>query len=90
MLLRQPVALGGSGSTYIFGYVDATYKPNMNKQEALQFIANCKLLSLIHCAEASNLPLWSANLTQHRDNDYFNTVGNNEMRNVHYFYHVVI
>ena len=57
MLLRQPVALGGSGSTYIFGYVDATYKPNMNKQEALQFIANCKLLSLNHCAEASNLPL---------------------------------
>ena len=57
MLLRQPVALGGSGSTYIFGYVDATYKPNMNKQEALQFIANCKLLSLNNCAEASNIPL---------------------------------
>lgn len=40
MLLRQPMALGGSGSTYIFGYADAHFKKNMNKTEALQFCAN--------------------------------------------------
>lgn len=40
MLLRQPVTIGGSGSTYIYGYVDAKYKPNMSREECLQFATN--------------------------------------------------
>lgn len=40
MLVRQPVTIGGSGSTFIYGYVDAKYKPDMSREECLQFAAN--------------------------------------------------
>ncbi|CAD6230588.1 GSCOCG00006834001-RA-CDS [Cotesia congregata] len=39
MCVRQPISIGGSGSTYVYGYVDAHYKPNMTKdQTSLLFI----------------------------------------------------
>ncbi|CAG9316529.1 unnamed protein product [Blepharisma stoltei] len=37
-LVNQPIALMGSGSTYIYGYVDANYRPDMNQQECKDFI----------------------------------------------------
>lgn len=40
MLTRQPVSVGGSGSSYIYGYVDANYQPGMSKEECLRFVAN--------------------------------------------------
>lgn len=43
MCVRQPVSIGGSGSSYVYGYVDATYKPNMKKEDALQFVTNSKI-----------------------------------------------
>ena len=42
MCQRQPVAVGGSGSTYIFGHIDANYKPGMTKDQTLEFVKNCK------------------------------------------------
>lgn len=42
MLLSQPFTIGGSGSTYIYGYVDAKYKPDMSREECLQFATNGK------------------------------------------------
>jgi 20S proteasome subunit beta 1 len=39
-LVKQPFSIGGSGSTYIYGYCDANYKENMTKEEALQFVRN--------------------------------------------------
>ena len=47
MLLSQPFTIGGSGSTYIYGYADAKYKPVMNREEFLQFPTNGKQ-SVIH------------------------------------------
>ena len=38
LLVRQPVSLGGSGSTYIWGYLDNNYRPNMTKQECYDFV----------------------------------------------------
>jgi 20S proteasome subunit beta 1 len=32
-LMKMPFAIGGSGSTYIYGHVDSEYKPNMTKEE---------------------------------------------------------
>ncbi|XP_042881038.1 proteasome subunit beta type-6-like [Penaeus japonicus] len=46
MIVRQPVAIGGSGSTFVWGYVDATYKPNMNKEETVNFVKNTLTLAL--------------------------------------------
>ncbi|CAF3989516.1 unnamed protein product [Rotaria magnacalcarata] len=38
LLSRQPISLGGSGSTYIWGYLDNNYRPNMTKQECYDFV----------------------------------------------------
>eukprot|EP00924_Labyrinthula_sp_SR-Ha-C_P007388 snap_masked-scaffold_24-processed-gene-1.13-mRNA-1 protein AED:0.04 eAED:0.04 QI:0/-1/0/1/-1/1/1/0/218 len=36
--VEQNYAIGGSGSTYIFGYCDANYKENMTEEEAISFV----------------------------------------------------
>lgn len=38
----MPFTTGGSGSTYIYGYVDANFKTGMTKEECLKFVANGK------------------------------------------------
>ena len=45
-IMKQKFAIGGSGSTYIYGLVDATYKDGMTKQECQAFVKKCKLLDL--------------------------------------------
>lgn len=39
-LVKQNFAIGGSGSTYIYGYVDAHYKPGMTKEACREFVRN--------------------------------------------------
>ncbi|XP_018579979.1 proteasome subunit beta type-6 [Anoplophora glabripennis] len=46
MCVRQPVSIGGSGSSYVYGYVDANYKPNMSKEECAKFVANTLALAM--------------------------------------------
>ncbi|XP_015272319.1 PREDICTED: proteasome subunit beta type-9 [Gekko japonicus] len=46
MLTRQPFAIGGSGSTYIYGYVDSAYKPGMAREECRQFTRNAIALAM--------------------------------------------
>ncbi|XP_039897166.1 proteasome 20S subunit beta 12 [Simochromis diagramma] len=46
MLINQLVTIAGSGSTYIYGYIDAKYKPNMTKEECLQFATNALALAM--------------------------------------------
>lgn len=43
---RQPWAIGGSGSTYVYGYCDATYKEGMNEIETLDFVRNTLALAM--------------------------------------------
>ena len=38
-------ALGGSGGTFIWGYVDANYRENMTKHETKEFIKSCIALA---------------------------------------------
>mmetsp|Transcript_45203 Transcript_45203/g.124135 ORF Transcript_45203/g.124135 Transcript_45203/m.124135 type:complete len:93 (-) Transcript_45203:1237-1515(-) len=33
-MMQMPFAIGGSGSTYIYGHVDAQFKEGMSRQEA--------------------------------------------------------
>lgn len=42
MMVRQPVATGGSGSTYVYGYVDQHFKIGMTKDECMKFVLNGK------------------------------------------------
>ncbi|KAM6949071.1 proteasome subunit beta type-6 [Aplochiton taeniatus] len=44
MLVRQPVSVGGSGSTYIYGFMDSNYQPGLTKEQCLELTA--KALSL--------------------------------------------
>jgi 20S proteasome subunit beta 1 len=46
MCIRQPFTIGGSGSTYIYGYVDATYKPEMTVEDCLEFTKNAVTLAI--------------------------------------------
>ncbi|KAL2079412.1 hypothetical protein ACEWY4_025156 [Coilia grayii] len=46
MLSRQPVSVGGSGSTYIYGYVDSNYRTGMSKEECLRFTAGALSLAM--------------------------------------------
>jgi len=36
--IRQPFAIGGSGSTYIYGYCDAHFRPGMTREECRKFV----------------------------------------------------
>ena len=39
-IFRQPWAIGGSGSTYVYGYCDATYQDGWGKEETVEFVTN--------------------------------------------------
>lgn len=45
-LIKEPWAVGGSGSSYIYGYCDANYKDGMTKEEALAFVQNALSLAM--------------------------------------------
>lgn len=38
VIARQPLAVGGSGSTYIYGYCDSNYREGMSKEECKDFV----------------------------------------------------
>ncbi|XP_073331719.1 proteasome subunit beta type-6 [Pagrus major] len=46
MLVRQPVSVGGSGSTYIYGFMDSNYKPGMGKEQCLELAAAALSLAM--------------------------------------------
>jgi 20S proteasome subunit beta 1 len=37
-LHKQEYSIGGSGSTYIYGFCDANFKEDMSKEEAINFV----------------------------------------------------
>ncbi|XP_078050209.1 proteasome beta1 subunit [Augochlora pura] len=46
MCVRQPISIGGSGSTYVYGYMDSQYKPNMSKDECVELVQNTLALAM--------------------------------------------
>ncbi|EFJ29444.1 hypothetical protein SELMODRAFT_227897 [Selaginella moellendorffii] len=45
-LLRVPFTIGGSGSTYIFGFLDQAWRPGMSKQEAQDLVVKAVSLAM--------------------------------------------
>ena len=39
--MQQKFAIGGSGSSYIYGLMDSLYKENMTKEECKEFCKKC-------------------------------------------------
>lgn len=46
MLTREPVCIGGSGSSYIYGFVDSTFKKGMSEEECSNFVLKAVTLAL--------------------------------------------
>lgn len=44
LLTRQPFAIGGSGSSYVYGFVDAEYRKGMSKEECLKFVVDSEFI----------------------------------------------
>ncbi|KAJ5070327.1 proteasome subunit beta [Anaeramoeba ignava] len=45
-IIKQPYAIGGSGSTYLYGYCDANFKEDMTKEECVSFVTNAVGLAI--------------------------------------------
>jgi 20S proteasome subunit beta 1 len=45
-LVRQPFSIGGSGSTYIYGYCDASYRKGMNREACIAFCQQAASLAM--------------------------------------------
>lgn len=45
-LHRQPWAIGGSGSAYIYGFCDAEYRPGMSRDECVGFVKRALALAM--------------------------------------------
>jgi len=54
-LLKLPFTLGGSGSTYIYGYCDSAWKDNMTREEAEAFVLNACSLAMARDASSGGL-----------------------------------
>ncbi|KAH9850724.1 20S proteasome subunit [Lenzites betulinus] len=45
-LFKQPWAIGGSGSTYVYGYCDATYQEGWDRDQTVEFVKNTLALAM--------------------------------------------
>ncbi|EGG17649.1 proteasome subunit beta type 6 [Cavenderia fasciculata] len=45
-MIKQPFAMSGSGSTYLYGHCDAQFKPGMTKEECVKFVQNALALAM--------------------------------------------
>eukprot|EP01135_Chromosphaera_perkinsii_P001238 Nk52_evm11s163 gene=Nk52_evmTU11s163 len=46
MLIRQPFSIGGSGSTYIYGFCDAQYRIGMSREDCFKFVSSALALAM--------------------------------------------
>jgi len=60
MCIRQRIAIGGSGSTYIYGYVDAVFRENMTRNESVEFTKNAVTLAIQRDGSSGGVIRWAA------------------------------
>ncbi|XP_064357211.1 proteasome subunit beta type-6-like [Dromaius novaehollandiae] len=46
LLARQPFSVGGSGSSYVYGFVDAAFRPGMSQAQCEEFAARALALAM--------------------------------------------
>ncbi|KAE8279532.1 Proteasome subunit beta type-6 [Larimichthys crocea] len=46
MMVRQPVSVGGSGSSYIYGFMDSNYKPGLTREQCVELTAAALALAM--------------------------------------------
>lgn len=55
MCVRQAVSIGGSGSSYVYGYVDANYKPGMTQEQCVDFVTKSKFIFDFKILQTNNV-----------------------------------
>ena len=45
-LVRQQASIGGSGSSYLYGFLDANYKEDMEKEHCVELVKQCITLAV--------------------------------------------
>lgn len=45
-MIRQGASIGGSGSSYLYGFLDAHYKPGMDKEKCVELAKQCVTLAI--------------------------------------------
>lgn len=63
MIKREKIAIGGSGSSYVYGYVDSQYREKMTKEECLKFTTNSKLMIIVGSFGSSCFQHWRMRCT---------------------------
>jgi len=48
-------AIGGSGSTFVWGFVDCNYRPNMTKYEISEFIKSVVALAIFRDSSSGGI-----------------------------------
>uniref|UniRef100_A0A1A9UI51 Proteasome subunit beta n=1 Tax=Glossina austeni TaxID=7395 RepID=A0A1A9UI51_GLOAU len=48
MLKREPLTIGGSGSTYIYGFVREFFRPGMKKDDCIEFVKKAIRHAIFH------------------------------------------
>lgn len=48
MLIRQTVTIGGSGSSFIYGFVRENYRENMEKEACVEFAKKAVFHAMFH------------------------------------------
>jgi len=46
MVMQQPFAMGGSGSTYLYGLLDTRYKPGMSREECEELVLQAVTMAI--------------------------------------------
>lgn len=50
MCIRRNYAIGGSGSSYVHGFLREFYRPGMDRNETVQFVKKGKLIDILIAA----------------------------------------
>ena len=63
MLVRQPFTIGGSGSTYLYGHCDYSFKKNMSKEDCVKFVVQGRKKDCVFFFKVKHKRLldWKAN-----------------------------
>ena len=54
-VVKMPFAIGGSGSTYIYGWVDDNYREGMTRDECVEFVKNGLALAMARDGSSGGL-----------------------------------
>lgn len=57
-VFEQPWAIGGSGSAYIYGFCDASWREGWSKEQTLEFVRNGACASTDISAKSRDAPRW--------------------------------